>query len=520
MYKLFNLVVFVFLFSIFCIPTTTFAGAFAPGGEFGSTTYASDITSSFDVVLEGFGLPNVGTMDFLLEYNPQYLTFDSFVPSAFMSEDIFFEPFISTTTIDGTHEQLRISIASNVPISGEGEFGTTTFTTNSNEGVTNISILEVTMIDFDDFELVTNGWLGEDAVVTIEASDVTSPLRSALAPSGELARGTTATNLTLTTDEDAFCHYATVAQTTYEDGTPFTTTGGTSHTTPIAGLSNGSNYTYYVRCSDGLGNVHSDDAVITFSVQANAVTSSGSGGGSGGGSSSSKDTSAPRSTSIKINKDAVSTTDPKVSLALTARDENKTILMQISESKSFTKAEWLPFSQTSSWTFTQGNGIRTIYARFKDGKGNTSEAVSDSITLNVAGDPAVTVTPKPSTAPSTQVTTSTFTFQRNLGLGTSGNDVIELQKRLRAEGFFTYPTNTGYFGQATAEAVKLYQKKYLIDTTGFVGPLTMQKLNSTHTQSQNDPNELSLEGIIRLFLALGIIPQDKAEIAFSALENL
>jgi hypothetical protein len=48
----------------------------------------------------------------------------------------------------------------------------------------------------------------------------------------------------------------------------------------------------------------------------------------------------------------------------------------------------------------------------------------------------------------------------------------------------------------------------------------MQKLNSTHTQSQNDPNELSLEGIIRLFLALGIIPQDKAEIAFSALENL
>ncbi len=72
---------------------------------------------------------------------------------------------------------------------------------------------------------------------------------------------------------------------------------------------------------------------------------------------------------------------------------------------------------------------------------------------------------------------SAFRFTRNLRKGMSGDDVKQLQERLRAEGFFSYPTSTGYFGSATFIAVKAYQKAHGLPTTGFVGPLTRAALN-------------------------------------------
>lgn len=58
-------------------------------------------------------------------------------------------------------------------------------------------------------------------------------------------------------------------------------------------------------------------------------------------------------------------------------------------------------------------------------------------------------------------------------------DVMELQKRLRTEGFFTYPTDTGYFGPITFAAVKAYQAAHpeIGYVTGFCGPLTRGVLN-------------------------------------------
>lgn len=74
-----------------------------------------------------------------------------------------------------------------------------------------------------------------------------------------------------------------------------------------------------------------------------------------------------------------------------------------------------------------------------------------------------------------------FQFTTNLSYGMQNNDVMELQKRLRAEGFFFYPSNTGYFGPFTLLAVKLYQYTHYSDIgyiTGFVGPLTRAVLNA------------------------------------------
>jgi peptidoglycan hydrolase-like protein with peptidoglycan-binding domain len=68
-------------------------------------------------------------------------------------------------------------------------------------------------------------------------------------------------------------------------------------------------------------------------------------------------------------------------------------------------------------------------------------------------------------------------FNANFGQGGAGDDVRELQERLRALGYFTFPTSTGYFGPITFAAVQAFQRANGIPATGFVGPLTRAALN-------------------------------------------
>ena len=97
--------------------------------------------------------------------------------------------------------------------------------------------------------------------------DTTPPVRSNGAPSGTLAAGTTQTTLSLGTDENATCRYATTAGVAYGSmPNPFTTTGGTAHATTVTGLVNGGSYNYYVRCQDTAGNPNTNDFPIAFTV--------------------------------------------------------------------------------------------------------------------------------------------------------------------------------------------------------------------------------------------------------------
>ena len=95
----------------------------------------------------------------------------------------------------------------------------------------------------------------------------TPPVRYNGQPTGVLTAGTTQTNLSLTTDENATCRYAAVAGTAYASMvSTFSTTGGTTQSTPVSGLVSGATYNYYVRCQDALGNTNADDFAITFTV--------------------------------------------------------------------------------------------------------------------------------------------------------------------------------------------------------------------------------------------------------------
>ena len=69
------------------------------------------------------------------------------------------------------------------------------------------------------------------------------------------------------------------------------------------------------------------------------------------------------------------------------------------------------------------------------------------------------------------------TFINNLYYGMQSNsEVLALQKLLTAQGLYSGPL-TGNFYNLTLAAVKSFQAKYNILTSGFVGPLTRAKLN-------------------------------------------
>ena len=77
----------------------------------------------------------------------------------------------------------------------------------------------------------------------------------------------------------------------------------------------------------------------------------------------------------------------------------------------------------------------------------------------------------------TSTTTVAVTFTRVLSLGSKGADVTALQQILKAAGFYTYPTVTGYFGTLTEQALAAYQTAHGLDPVGYTGPKTRALLN-------------------------------------------
>src|SRR5207245_211576 len=101
------------------------------------------------------------------------------------------------------------------------------------------------------------------------AADTTPPTLGNAQPGGTLPAGTTQTTLSLTSDENATCRYATTAGTAYGSmPNTFSSTGSTSHSTLVSGLANGQSYSYYVRCQDTAGNASTADLAISFAVAA------------------------------------------------------------------------------------------------------------------------------------------------------------------------------------------------------------------------------------------------------------
>lgn len=96
------------------------------------------------------------------------------------------------------------------------------------------------------------------------------------------------------------------------------------------------------------------------------------------------DTTPPTGT-ITINNDDTYTTSSLVTLTLSATDLESGMGLGAQMQFSNDNIAWSTpeaYTTTKDWTLTEGDGPKTVYAKFKDAAGNWSDAFSDTITLN------------------------------------------------------------------------------------------------------------------------------------------
>jgi len=94
-----------------------------------------------------------------------------------------------------------------------------------------------------------------------------------------------------------------------------------------------------------------------------------------------------------------------------------------------------------------------------------------------------------------KATTNNISFlTRQLGIGARNRDVENLQRFLRQFPAI-YPEGlvTGRFGQLTRRAVMRFQQKHNIRITGFVGPITLARINFLLTEAVARPETVSPE---------------------------
>lgn len=206
-----------------------------------------------------------------------------------------------TASITWTTDEPGTSQVEYGPTTGYGTFSTldTTSTTTHSTSLSSLSSNTTYHFRVATKDASNNVASSTDYTLLTAPTDSTPPVRSAGSPSGTLAAGTTSTTLSLTTDESATCKYGTVAATAYADiASTFSTTGGTSHSQSLTGLTPVS-YTYYVRCQDVPGNADTDDYTISFTIP--------------------PDTTAP---SIPTNLTATATTTSQIGLSWTASTDD------------------------------------------------------------------------------------------------------------------------------------------------------------------------------------------------------
>lgn len=143
--------------------------------------------------------------------------------------------------------------------------------------------------------------------------------------------------------------------------------------------------------------------------------------------------------------------------------------------------------ETSVSTSTEGTTNACGGSGSGGGSGGTPATPFSSATPATPAKPAVPgVSPAVPATPATPASVSlpstaspVAVFIHTLGTGSKGEEVRQLQQKLRELGFFKHPTNTGLFGPATKAAVVAFQKAQGFRTApGVVGPATRDALNS------------------------------------------
>jgi hypothetical protein len=260
-------------------------------------------------------------------------------------------PYVYTLDVDTWvwTKHLPVNSVVPTPAPGQGTFGRWQYIASKNAFIGVNSIDENVYI----YKLGAGNGTG----------DIVPPVRSNGQPFGNISAGTTGTDINLTTDEAATCRYSTSPGTDYSSmaGT-FTATGGTFHSTHVAGLSNGNTYDYYVRCADQIGNRNMNDFTIEFLV---AVT----------------DNQAPNvSITFPINGSTISGT---ITISATAADNFGVAGVQFKVDGNNAGTEDTASPYSVQWDSTGViNGTHTIKATARDAAGNTNISSVSIIVAN------------------------------------------------------------------------------------------------------------------------------------------
>ncbi len=91
------------------------------------------------------------------------------------------------------------------------------------------------------------------------------------------------------------------------------------------------------------------------------------------------DTQPPTDGTISINNGAVYTNSMAVTLTLSAAGAAQMIL---SEDSGFVGASYATYAVSKSFTLSTGDGVKTVYVKYKDAAGNETSVLSDTITLD------------------------------------------------------------------------------------------------------------------------------------------
>jgi len=247
--------------------------------------------------------------------------------------------------------------------------------------------------------------------------------------------------------------------------TAIATTSGVSYSD--TGLSTATSYSYKVSAVNAEGEGEKSSV-------ASATTNSASSGGGGGGGYS--DTTPPTNTSVVINSNATTTNSLAVTLTLGATDA---VYMMIANDSSFTNATWVNYATSYVWNLTSGGGTKTVYVKFKDGSGNVSAAISDTILL-AGSDTATSTTGTVLVSPTLK---SGFVFKVKIKFGDKGEEVRQLQIVLKELGYLKNAKANAIFNAVTRKALLAYQRANKIKATGILDDATRLKLNGKKVEA-------------------------------------
>lgn len=244
-----------------------------------SGSHATNDIFSVSIMLDTHGAAAQGVDIISLHYNPALLQVQDedattsgvqIAPGVLMANTVFnsADPIARTITFSQVTN-------SGVSFTGSGSLATVRFKALAagNAGVT----FDFTLGNTADTNVAGNGsdilasvanatYTISGAAVPQQPQDTTPPVRSQGTPSGALSAGVMQTVISLSTNESATCKYGATSAAYASMANVFSTTGGVSHSASVAGLSNGTSYSYYVRCVDSAGNANADDYIIAFSV--------------------------------------------------------------------------------------------------------------------------------------------------------------------------------------------------------------------------------------------------------------